>query len=124
MITELTFNEIFVFGSNEAGVHGAGAALQAYRDFGAKRGVGNGPTGQCYAIPTKDHNIRTLPLSKIEVYVNQFLKYAREHKELLFLLTPIGCGLAGYTPEVIAYMFKDSPSNVVLPKEFTDVFNK
>jgi len=123
MITKLKENEIFIFGSNLRGIHGAGAARQAFEDFDAEWGVGVGPTGKCYAIPTKDYHIKTLPLEMIRRYVNQFMQYALEHPELKFLVTPIGCGLAGYSPEDIASMFKDNPSNVVLPKEFIDVLN-
>lgn len=74
--------------------------------------------GRSFAIPTKDQQIRTLPLRRIEGYVNAFIGYAKEHPELTFYVTPIGCGLAGYSPEQIAPMFKQAPTNVVLPKCF------
>lgn len=117
-ITRLAPNEVFVFGANTRGAHGAGAAKTARVKFGAEPGVGEGPTGQCYAIPTKDYNIQTLPLEAISFSVAQFLKYARQHPELTFLVTAIGCGLAGYSPKQIAPMFAGAPENVRLPVEF------
>lgn len=122
MITKLKANEVFVFGSNEGGFHGAGAAKQAKEQFHAQVGVGFGLTGRCFAIPTKDGYIRTLSLPVINKYVELFLDFAHRHPDLTFLLTPIGCGLAGYSPKDIAPMFdRTLPSNVVLPKEFTDI---
>jgi hypothetical protein len=111
-------NMVFVFGSNLAGRHGAGAARWAKLNRGAIYGCGEGMQGDSYAIPTKDHNIRTLPLDYIKIYVETFLNYARNNPEITFHLTPIGCGLAGYEPEQIAPMFADAPPNVVKPKEF------
>lgn len=119
-ITRLDLDQIFVFGSNEAGIHGAGAAKTACQLFGAKHGIGTGPTGRCYAIPTKDHNLKTLPLEVIYEEVERFLHYASNQIILEFLVTPIGCGLAGYTPKDIAPMFKDAPKNVVLPRSFVN----
>lgn len=112
---------VFVFGSNLAGRHGKGAALQAAKHWGALRGVGDGPYLQSYAIPTKDKNLKIIPLDDIEFDVGRFLDYAREHCEVTFLVTAIGCGLAGYTPQEIAPMFKGAPKNCVLPEEFTAV---
>lgn len=109
---------IFVFGSNLAGRHGAGAAKFAVKNHGAIYGQGWGLQGNSFAIPTKCANIRTLPLSLIETYVEKFKSYAQEHPELIFQLTPIGCGLAGYKHEDIGPMFKNSPPNVVIPVEF------
>lgn len=109
---------IFVFGSNLAGRHGKGAALFAKQYRGAIYGQGAGRQGQSFAIPTKDHELRTLPLIDIADYVRGFLAYAADHPRELFELTPIGCGLAGYTPAVIAPMFKNAPTNVLLPDEF------
>ena len=122
-ITELKPNEVFVFGSNLAGIHGAGAARFAHKVFGAKFGVGIGMTGRCYALPTKDENIWTLPLTEIQGYVMDFLDYAIENPDKIFLVTKIGTGLAGWTPENIAPMFKDHPNNVIIPKEFHEVIN-
>lgn len=105
----MTPRQIFVFGSNLAGRHGKGAALEARQKWGAVYGVGHGRTGNAYAIPTKDENLRTLPLNLIAEYVWHFVTYARHHPELRFLLTPIGCGLAGYVPAQIAPMFPKLP---------------
>ena len=112
---------IFVFGSNEAGRHGAGAALFAKQHHGAKYGQGFGLQGSSFAIPTKDGNINTLPLEKIKEYVDKFLEFAYIHSELTFQLTPIGCGLAGYKYKDIAPMFIDAPKNVIIPKEFLNI---
>lgn len=115
--------EIFVFGSNMAGKHGKGAALHAKVHHGAEYGIGHGRTGNSYAIPTKDHQLKVLPLDKIKLYVEEFLMYAEKHPELQFRLTPIGCGLAGYAYTDIAPMFTNSPRNVIIPQEFMDVFH-
>lgn len=109
---------IFVFGSNLAGRHGAGAALAARHEHGAVYGVGEGRTGNSYAIPTKDHNIRTRALPDIAASVQTFIDYAAANPELMFNVTRIGCGYAGYTDSDIAPMFKDAPSNCVLPHEW------
>jgi hypothetical protein len=109
---------IFVFGSNLAGVHGAGAALEAKRHWGAKYGVGVGRTGQAYAVPTKDLTIQTLPLVEIRMYVHDFIEYAAANPDLRFLVTKIGCGLAGHSEDAIKPMFSDARelANVVLPE--------
>lgn len=112
MITLLKPNQIFVYGSNLEGKHAAGAAKQAHEQFGAEWGLGVGLSGQSYAIPTM-HGFHTL-----KAYVNQFLEFAQTKPELEFLVTPIGCGIAGFKPEEIAPLFRDAPDNVVLPKEF------
>lgn len=117
-ITVLDKDEIFVFGSNLSGIHGAGAAKLAYDKFGAKWGVGIGLAGQTYAIPTKDRDIQTLPLDKINHWVESFLMYASLRQEKIFLVTKIGCGLARYKVEDIAPMFKGHSSNVILPFDF------
>ena len=103
--------EVFVFGSNLAGIHGAGAAKIAYKKFGAVwgRGVG-GPFGQCFAIPTKDNKIQTMPLSDIEAFVQAFVRFTQAQNlyqiQRQWFVTRIGCGLAGYKDEQIAPMFK------------------
>jgi hypothetical protein len=103
---------IFVFGSNLIGHHGAGAAHHAWLNHGAKYGQAEGPSGNAYAIPTKDRRIRhTLPLETIRGYVETFKIYARMSPELTFQVTRIGCGLAGLRDEDIAPMFKDAPDN-------------
>jgi len=120
-IDQLQPGEIFVFGSNLAGAHAGGAARVANLKFGAEWGVGVGLTGQSYAIPTMQGGVET-----IAPYVNDFIDFARQHLELTFLVTPIGCGIAGFVPEEIAPLFAkalDAP-NVMLPKVFVDILNK
>lgn len=107
--------EIFVFGSNLAGVHGAGAAKEAMENFGATYGLGLGIQGQSYAIPTKDCNIHTMSLNIIELCINQFIEYAKNSKKV-FWVTRVGCGLAGYSDGDIAPMFKNAPENCIMPK--------
>jgi hypothetical protein len=117
-ITHLAPGECFVFGSNLAGRHGAGAARQARLAFGAQPGVGEGSTGQCYALPSKSEQLQTLAIEQIAHHVAVFLAHARAHPEIRFLLTAVGCGLAGYAPHAIAPLFAAAPSNVVWPPEF------
>lgn len=112
---------IFVFGSNLAGRHGKGAALDAVRYHGAIRGIGVGLQGMSYAIPTKDCLIHTLPLPIIKLYVDQFLQFAQIAKMMHFNVTPIGCGLAGYKFEDIAPMFSLRLPNVQLNEHFEKV---
>ncbi len=117
-IDKLTDNEIFVFGSNLNGYHGGGAAHAAMRSFGAIWGVGVGIQGQSYAIPTMQG-----PVETIAPYVDQFIEYAEAHPEQHFLVTPIGCGIAGFRPEEIAPLFKKAltMNNVSLPKSFIEL---
>ena len=114
-------NQVYAFGSNLKGIHGAGSALVARRLFGAQLGVAYGPTGRSYAIPTKDYNLNTLQLYYIEQYIALFKRYAKEHPELKFFVTAIGCGLAGYTHADIAPFFRDAPLNCSLPFEWKDL---
>jgi hypothetical protein len=108
---------IFVFGSNLSGIHGGGAARQALEVKGAKWGQGEGRMGMSYAIPTKDKSVKyALPLTTVKKYVNEFLEYAREHYNARFLVTKIGCGLAGLKESDIKPMFKNAPSNCDLPE--------
>ena len=111
-ITSLEPNEIFVFGSNLKGMHGGGAAYIAYRKFGAIMGQGVGLQGQSYAIPTMQGGVET-----IRPYVDEFIEFAKQHPELTFLVTRIGCGIAGFTDEEIAPLFEAAHGveNVVLP---------
>ena len=116
-------NRIFVFGSNYAGIHGAGAAKTALGHFGAEWGKGEGIqnsnyalVGGSYAIPTKDSHLGTLSLNDINRHVDLFLGFARKHPELYFFVTRIGCGLAGYTDDQIAPLFKGAPENCELPE--------
>ena len=126
MITSLGPGEIFVFGSNLKGLHGGGAAKAAMK-FGAEWGNGVGIQGQTYAIPTLSlpggapENM--LPVPEIGKYVNEFIRYAAHHPENHFYVTPIGCGIAGFTPAQIAPLFKDALKldNVSLPEDFLKV---
>ena len=107
-----TDSMILVFGSNEAGIHGAGAAKIAFEHLGARWGKGVGIAGKSYAIPTKDKTIRhTLPLTTIKGYVDEFLTFARTVPDIQFQVTCIGCGLAGLKHEDVAPMFKGAPDN-------------
>ena len=120
-ITHLKPGQIFVFGSNYGGRHSKGAALDARRSFGAVSGVSEGLMGQSYGIPTKPHDVRLrLSVAQIEVHVNNFIDYALLRPELTFLVTEIGCGLAGYTPAEIAPLFRRAVdiTNVWLPARF------
>ena len=114
---------IFVFGSNLAGVHGAGAALYARKHHGAIFGQGIGLQGNSYGIPTKDAYIVTLPIREIKKYVDQFIEFAKQNYEMVFEVTRIGCGLAGYTDIQIAPLFKGAPSNCILPYEWEHFIN-
>lgn len=106
---------IFVFGSNLAGRHGAGAALDAVRYWGATPGVGVGLQGQSYALPTKDEYLITLPRYKIEHYISEFVALAEDATDIDFQVTRVGCGLAGYRDEQIAPLFNGAPENCHLP---------
>jgi hypothetical protein len=114
-ISELKPNEIFVFGSNLAGSHGGGAARLAYNRFGAVWGQGVGLQGQSYGIPTMQGGVET-----IKPYVDEFIAFAKQHPEYKFLVTKIGCGIAGFAVEEIAPLFAGAldMDNVVLPEEF------
>ena len=106
---------IFVFGSNLAGRHGRGAALVAKRSFNAKRWVGQGRTGHAYAIPTKDADLQVLSLRAIRKHVRAFREYTKQHKELTFFITRIGCGLAGHPDAEIARMFRGATRRCSFP---------
>lgn len=110
--------KIFVFGSNLKGIHGAGAALHARQQHGAQTGVGDGPTGSAYAIPTKrtpTHQKRQLPLNFIKHKVFDLLQHAKDNPQNTYQVTCIGCGLAGYKHEEIGPMFEGAPANIELP---------
>lgn len=115
--------KVFVFGSNATGRHGAGAAWVARKHWGAITGVAVGREGMSYAIPTKSRNLSTLPLDVIEAYVQGFITYARSQPKLTFLVTRIGCGLAGYRDEDIVPMFAGVPENCVLSDEWKKILN-
>ena len=114
---------IFVFGSNLAGRHGKGAAKFAREKYGAVYGVGEGITGNAYAIPTKDEHLDVLPFSQVDEGICRFLKYAKAHPECLFLLTPIGTGLAGYSKESVWNVLtrEGVSDNVVLAKTWLNL---
>lgn len=117
---------IFVFGSNESGIHMSGAAKFAKEKCGAIYGQGYGFMVESFAIPTKDWDIRTLPLEKIEHYVEGFIRFTRRaHDNWKYYVTKIGCGLAGLTPEQIAPMFSSvrDQANIWLPQEFIDIID-
>lgn len=118
MITRLAENEVFVFGSNLEGYHGGGAAWVAMENFEAVWGQGAGLQGQSYAIPTMQGGVET-----VKPYVDEFISFARKHGELTFLVTRIGCGIAGFTDEEIAPLFRDAIGilNIILPKEFVEL---
>lgn len=120
-ITQLADNEIFVFGSNLAGMHGGGAARVALMRFGAIMGQGVGLQGQSYAIPTLHGGVDV-----IKPYVDEFIDFAVQHPELKFLVTAIGCGIAGFTVEEIAPLFRRACTveNVYLPERFWDVLER
>lgn len=117
-LSHLKPDEVFVFGSNLAGMHGGGAARAAYEHYGAVWGKGVGLQGQSYAIPTMHGGVEA-----IRPYVDEFIAFAKEHTELFFYVTRIGCGIAGFKDEEIAPLFKDalSLSNVCLPRSFVEV---
>ncbi len=120
IINHLEANEIFVFGSNKAGLHYGGAARVAANLFGAVIGEGIGLQGNSYAIPTLDENFNQLHIQEVEGYVSSFVEYAKASTDKCFLVTKIGCGIAGFSVEDIAPLFKEciGTDNVVLPIEF------
>jgi len=122
VITSLGQHQVFVFGSNLSGLHLGGAARQALK-WGAINGKHNGHYGQTYAIPTVGHNARgTLSPAEIIPFVNEFIKYASNHPELEFLVTEIGCGIAGLTHEEVAPLFTKAKeqANILLPNRFVN----
>ena len=116
-ISSLSDDEVFVFGSNLAGMHGGGAARLAFMRFGAVWGEGVGLHGRSYAIPTMQGGVET-----IRPYVDEFIDFARRHPELKFLVTEIGCGIAGFSPSEIAPLFAKAVDvgNIWLPQRFWD----
>ena len=116
-IDSLEENEIFVFGSNLQGMHGGGAARVAHEKFGAVWGEGIGLQGQSYAIPTMHGGVDV-----IAPYVNDFIAFAKEHPELKFLVTEIGCGIAGFKASEMAPLFKEAleVENIYLPERFVE----
>jgi hypothetical protein len=122
----LNENEIFVFGSNRSGKHSKGAAKTALNKFGAVWGQASGLQGKSYGIPTKDRNLKVLSIPEIEHHVRKFIIFAKKNPNLTFLVTPIGCGLARYSPKQIAPLWEDAKDipNIHLPLRFWTVINK
>ncbi len=119
-IKRLEDNQVFVFGSNLSGRHGKGAAKTAL-GWGAKWGQAKGLQGKTYGIPTKDASVRkTLSVNEISIFVNEFILFAIQNPQLTFLVTEIGCGLAGLKPKEIAPLFKNTINieNIYLPEKF------
>ena len=121
LVVSLKPNEVFVFGSNLGGFHGGGAARAAYNKFGAIWGQGVGMQGQSYAIPTMQGGVET-----IAPYVDEFIEYAKNHPDKRFLVTEIGCGIAGFAPEEIAPLFANAVDveNITLPQRFWEVLTQ
>jgi len=118
MITELKENEVFVFGSNIKGEHLGGAAAQASRDFGASWNVGEGLSGRCYAFPTLDENMQRYGQGELQCIKHAFYRCVRAHPKLIFLLTKVGCGIAGYDEVLMRKLFADAPKNVIKPNDW------
>lgn len=118
MITVLQPNQIFVFGSNLAGRHEGGAARQAHQQFGAEWGIGEGLTGQCYALPTLTANFEKRADEQLTSSIERFFETAGQHPDKDFLLTKVGCGIAGYDESYIRAKFVNAPSNVKLPDDW------
>lgn len=114
---------VFVFGSNLAGRHGKGAALYAKQHYGAVYGVGEGRTGDAYALPTKDANLRSLPLNTILKNINKFADYARKNPNDIFIMTAVGTGLAGYSEQEIGELFfiNNLPENVFISAKLFNI---
>ena len=119
-IMNLGYDEIFVFGSNLHGMHGGGAARIALKNFGAIMGQGVGLQGHSYAIPTMQGGVET-----IQLYVDDFIEFAKKRKDLIFYVTRIGCGIAGFKDDEIAPLFAEARTldNVILPKSFCDIID-
>jgi hypothetical protein len=120
----VNINWVFVFGSNLAGIHGAGAAKEAFNTYGAVWGEGVGRFGQSFGIPTKDEQIKSMSLNQIEPFVELFIQYAAKHPELKFFMTRVGCGLAGNTDAKIAPLFKNATINVIFPEQWKEYLEK
>ena len=116
LIEDLKPNEFFVFGANLAGNHAGGAAKQASESFGAEDGIGEGLTGQCYAFPTLERDMNKRGYRALEAARDRLNATARALPEKTFLLTRVGCGIAGYPEEKMKALFTDAPNNIVKPK--------
>lgn len=124
IVKSLPENTVFVFGSNLAGQHSAGAARTALEHFGAVMGVGRGWSGQSYAIPTMNEHLQQMPLSQIQHYIDDFKIYTKNHSKNKYFITSLGCGIAGYKVEEIAPMFKGISRNVIFPQSFRPFVEK
>jgi hypothetical protein len=111
---------VFVFGSNRLGIHGAGAARYATVELGAQRGVGEGPTGRTYALPTCLAPGTPLTLREMTNHVERFLEHARVHSNTRFFVSAVGCGIAGFSENEIAPLFARAPENCDLPPGWRD----
>lgn len=124
----MNHKEVFCFGSNTAGIHGAGAAKEAFLKHGAKYGIGYGlcfdHNGASFAIPTKDRHIQTLPTAAVERFVIGFLAFAESRPDLTFKITRIGCGLAGKTDQEMAALFIDAPDNCLFDTKWRQYLNQ
>ena len=118
LITELAPNEVFVFESNLAGKHNSGAAKQAHEQFGAEMGVGEGMTGNCYAYPTLDGNLKKLTHHQLKKARTRLYKHVNSHPELTFLLTKVGCGIAGHDELHMRKLFYNAPDNIKKPGDW------
>ncbi len=118
MITSLSPNQVFVFGSNLAGKHYGGAAKQAADQFGAEYGIGEGMTGQCYAFPTLDENFNKVSNTQLKASRLYLYKEANANPDKEYLLTKVGCGIAGFSEDTMKKLFKNAPSNITKPKDW------
>lgn len=112
------YGHVFVFGSNLNGNHAGGAAMYARLFHEAQQGVAQGPTGNCYAIPTLDFEYKPINVEHIKGFINEFIKEAQANPNVTYHLTPIGSGIAGFNISSIAPMFANVPNNVILPLEY------
>ena len=122
-VAELAHNQVFVFGSNLAGKHNGGGARIALEKFGAIYGQAFGSQGQSYAIPTLGFNFEKISLAEIRLYIDLFFNYAFNHPQYEFLVTKIGCGIAGYEISEIAPLFLNPFKNIILPEDFIKIQN-
>jgi len=120
MITSLTDNQIFVFGSNLAGNHAGGAARQALEQFGAEMGVAEGVTGQSYAFPTLDENFNKVSNTRLHYSRLKLYEAANTMPDKEFLLTKVGCGIAGFPEDKMKRLFTNAPKNIIKPEDWVD----
>lgn len=118
MITELSPNEVFVFGSNMSGHHAGGAAYQAHVEFGAEWGVGEGMTGRCYAFPTLTENFEKVTNTQLKASRLKLYQTANANPDKVFLLTKVGCGIAGFSEDKMKKLFASAPDNIIKPKDW------